>query len=77
MHLQYINLLCKSWITRHHTWYHCLSRKFFIKRAVLAKKIGGVLVVGVFWHVIILPCIIIKLFIILQDFRFHFVSKSW
>jgi len=26
-HIQYINLLDKSWITRHHTWYHRLSRK--------------------------------------------------
>ena len=41
---QYINLLDKSWITRHTTWYHRLSRIFFIKHAILANKIGSVLV---------------------------------
>ena len=62
MHIQYINLIDKSWITRHHTWYHHLSRIKIIKRAVLAKQIGGVLVggvlvVGVFEHVFVLSCL--------------------
>ena len=54
---QYINLPDKSWVTRHHTWYHRLSRICFIKYAILANKIWNVLVkyflfwkkVGLIW----------------------------